>query len=100
MATSQRLEQIASVLAGPVGSACTLKLYDHEEEASYQVTLVRQLINLEDAKGSNSESKAARHKSQDCLPTHHSLLGVLLGALYGLVCHNIAKITFTLHNPR
>lgn len=85
MATSQRLEQIASLLAGPVGSACKLALHDHDNKTCYEATLVRQLINPDSAGGGNLQSKAVHSKPQDHGRTHRSFLGVLLGALYGLV---------------
>lgn len=91
MATSQRLEQIASLLAGPVGSACKLALFDHDEETCYEATLVRQLINLDGAAGGNLESKAVHSKPQDHGRAHSSFLGVLVGALYGLVRNTTPK---------
>jgi hypothetical protein len=87
MATSQRLEQIASVLAGPVGSTCTLALYDHDRDLQYEATLVRQLFNTASADGNEATpgDHRAHSKPRENDRIHSSFLGVLLGALYALV---------------
>ncbi len=88
MATSQRLEQIASVLAGPVGSTCTLALYDHDKDSLYATTLVRQLVNTASADGCNEPTPGDQRthlKPPEHDRIHSSFLGVLLGALYALV---------------
>jgi hypothetical protein len=44
MASTQRLDKIAAILTGPVGSLCTLTLYDYGQGRRYKVTLERRLF--------------------------------------------------------
>ena len=85
MSTTQRLDKIASVLAGPVGSPCTLTLYDYDEEALYKVTLVRRLCPVvidvaarPQGAGSAKKRREVNHDLENAFP--------VVGLVWGIVC--------------
>ena len=64
MSTSQRLDTICTVLAGPVGSPCTLTLFNHGDGTLYNCTLVRRLCDGGGEKAQHTVG-ANRRKLQD-----------------------------------
>ena len=59
MSTSQRLDTICTVLAGPVGSPCTLTLFNHGDGTLYNCTLVRRLC---DGGGEKAQHTVGAHR--------------------------------------
>ncbi len=88
MSTTQRLDQIASLLAGPVDSPCTLTFYNYDAEASYKVTLVRRLcpavIDVAARSQGAGSAKKRREVNHD-LENTSSVVGLVWGILCGLV---------------
>ena len=90
MASTQRLDKIATILTGPVGSLCTLTLYDYGQGRRYKTTLERRLFSTPPLPKGVGVSSSARRSPRGGGgggrgADDHSFGGLLWGIVCGAV---------------